>query len=45
MKRPGDKDNKVTYEADIDKGGGKTEVAVDANGKIVSTEAVADEKD
>ena len=40
-----DKDNKVTYEADIDKDGKKTEVAVDANGKIVSTEAAADEKD
>jgi hypothetical protein len=34
-----DKDNKVTYEADIEKDGKKTEVAVNADGKVVSTEA------
>jgi len=41
-----DKDNKVTYEADITKDGKKMEVAVDADGKVVSTEAVgAEDKD
>jgi len=39
-----DANNKVTYEADITKGGKKTEVAVDANGKIVSTESATEEK-
>jgi uncharacterized membrane protein YkoI len=43
-----DGNNKVTYEADIEKGGKKSEAAVDADGKVVSTESAAagkDEKD
>ena len=41
-----DKNNKTTYEADIEKDGKKSEVAVDADGKTVSTEsAEKDEKD
>jgi hypothetical protein len=40
-----DKDHKITYEADIDKGGKKTEVAVDENGKVISTEDASAEKD
>jgi uncharacterized membrane protein YkoI len=40
-----DKNNKVTYEADIEKNGKKTEVAVDADGKVISTEAAGAEKD
>lgn len=42
-----DKDNKVTYEANIEKGGKKFEVAVDVSGKVLSTEAAEskDEKD
>lgn len=39
-----DKDNKTTYEADIEKGGKKSEVAVDADGKVVSTESADKEK-
>lgn len=39
-----DKDNKTTYEADIQKGGKKFEVAVDAYGKVVSTESADNEK-
>jgi hypothetical protein len=35
-----DKDKKVTYEAIIEKDGKKSEVAVDASGKTISTEAV-----
>jgi hypothetical protein len=38
-----DKDNKVTYEANIEKDGKKFEVAVDEKGKVVSTEAVKGE--
>ena len=41
-----DKDGKVSFEADIvDKDGKKFEVAVNADGKIVSTEAAGKEKD
>lgn len=40
-----DANNKVTYEADIARGGKKTEVAVDASGKVVSTESATEEKD
>ena len=35
-----DKNKKTTYEAIIEKAGKQTEIAVDATGKIVSTEAV-----
>lgn len=35
-----DENHKTAYEGVIDKNGKKTEVTVDANGKIVSTEAV-----
>jgi uncharacterized membrane protein YkoI len=35
-----DENHKTTYEGVIDKNGKKTEVAVDTDGKIVSTEAV-----
>lgn len=38
-----DANHKVTYEADIDKDGKKSEVAVDADGKVVSTEAAGSE--
>lgn len=38
-----DANNKVTYEADITKDGKKSEVAVDADGKVVSTEAAESE--
>jgi uncharacterized membrane protein YkoI len=40
-----DASNKVTYEADIVIGGKKSEVAVDTDGKVVSTENAAEEKD
>jgi hypothetical protein len=42
-----DKNHKTTYEANIEKGGKKSEVAVDADGKVVSTESAEkkDEKD
>lgn len=40
-----DKNHKTTYEADIEKGGKKFEVAVDADGKVVSTESADKEKD
>jgi uncharacterized membrane protein YkoI len=40
-----DKDHKITYEADIEKGGKKTEVAVDENGKVISTEDASADKD
>jgi uncharacterized membrane protein YkoI len=40
-----DQNNKATYEADIEKDGKKSEVAVDADGKVVSTEAAGAEKD
>src|SRR5579871_6839912 len=39
-----DKNHKTTYEADIKKGGKKFEVAVDADGKVVSTESADKEK-
>ncbi|HEY5041139.1 MAG TPA: hypothetical protein VIK53_03980 [Verrucomicrobiae bacterium] len=40
-----DANQKVTYEADIEKGGKKSEVAVDADGKVVSTESITGGKD
>ncbi len=40
-----DKDHKITYEADLEKGGKKFEVAVDENGKVISKEDTSDEKD
>lgn len=40
-----DKNHKITYEADIEKGGKKIEVAVDENGKVISKEDASDEKD
>ena len=40
-----DKDHKITYEADIDNGSKKTEVAVDETGKVISTEDASAEKD
>jgi hypothetical protein len=39
-----DQNQKITYEADIEKDGKKFEVAVDAGGKVVSTESVGKEK-
>ncbi len=39
-----DAKNKVTYEAEITKDGKKTEVVVDANGKVVGNDAEAKEK-
>ena len=40
-----DKNNKTTYEADIKKDGKKFEVAVDADGTVVSKEDASSEKD
>jgi hypothetical protein len=40
-----DENHQVTYEGVIEKNGKKTEVAVDAAGKVVNTEAVGAEKD
>ena len=40
-----DKDNQVTYEATFEKGGKQLEVAVDADGKVISTEDAGEEKD
>ena len=40
-----DKDHKITYEADIDNGSKKTEVAVDETDKVISTEDASAEKD
>jgi uncharacterized membrane protein YkoI len=40
-----DQKHKITYEGVIEKDGKKTEVAVDENGKVVSTEAVGEGKD
>ena len=40
-----DENHRTLYEGVIDKGGKKTEVAVDENGKVVSTEAVTPGKD
>jgi hypothetical protein len=40
-----DKNNKTTYEADIKKNGKKFEVAVDADGTVVSKEDASSEKD
>ncbi len=40
-----DKPGKVTYEATFLKSGKPIEVAVDADGKVISTENVTDEKD
>ena len=40
-----DQKHAITYEGVIEKDGKKTEVAVDENGKIVSTEAVGEGKD
>lgn len=40
-----DKDHKITYEADVEKGGKKTEFAVDEKGKVISKEDASDEKD
>ena len=39
-----DQNHKTTYEADIEKNGKKSEVAVDANGNVVSTESADKEK-
>jgi len=40
-----DADGKITYEADLDKDGKKSEVAVDADGKVVSTESGSGDKE
>ncbi len=40
-----DKDQAVTYEGTFEKNGKKLEVAVDANGKVISTEDASAEKD
>ena len=40
-----DKDQTVTYEADIANGGKKTEVTVDASGKIIGIEDASSDKD
>jgi hypothetical protein len=40
-----DADHKITYEAIIEKNGKKTEVAVDDNGKVISTEDASEGKD
>ncbi len=40
-----DSSNKVTYEADIVKDGKKSEIVVDADGKVVKTESASKEKD
>jgi uncharacterized membrane protein YkoI len=40
-----DAEGKVTYEADIDKDGKKSEVAVDAEGKVVSMESASGDKE
>jgi uncharacterized membrane protein YkoI len=45
FERAEDKNHKITFEGVIDKDGKKTEVAVDENGKVVSTEPVTEEKD
>ena len=34
-----DADNKITYEADLDKDGKKSEVAVDADGKVINSDS------
>jgi hypothetical protein len=40
-----DQNHKITYEADIEKNGKKTEVAVDETGKVISTEDASADKD
>lgn len=40
-----DKHHQITFEGTIEKGGKKTEVAVDGSGKIVSTEDATADKD
>jgi hypothetical protein len=40
-----DAHHKVTYEADIEKDGKKFEIAVDADGKVVSQESAGEEKE
>ncbi|MBU6409301.1 MAG: hypothetical protein KGR98_02835 [Verrucomicrobia bacterium] len=39
-----DQNHRTTYEADIEKNGKKTEVAVDADGNVVGTESTGTEK-
>jgi len=40
-----DADGKIAYEADLDKDGKKSEVSVDADGKVVSTESTFGDKE